>query len=55
MQKTATADAAMPAAGLPGTAAPTPAQAVVFPILITLSFCHLLNDLMQSLIPALYP
>ena len=55
MQKTATADAAMPAASAPGAAAPTPAQAVVFPILITLSFCHLLNDLMQSLIPALYP
>ena len=27
----------------------------VFSILISLSFCHLLNDLMQSLIPALYP
>jgi FSR family fosmidomycin resistance protein-like MFS transporter len=27
----------------------------VFPILISLGFCHLLNDLMQSLIPALYP
>ena len=31
------------------------AQATVFPILISLGFCHLLNDLMQSLIPALYP
>jgi FSR family fosmidomycin resistance protein-like MFS transporter len=55
MQKTATADAAMPAANPPGTAAPVPSQAVVFPILISLSFSHLLNDLMQSLIPALYP
>lgn len=27
----------------------------VFPVLISLGFCHLLNDLMQSLIPALYP
>ena len=27
----------------------------MFPILISLGFCHLLNDLMQSLIPALYP
>jgi len=27
----------------------------VFPILVSLGFCHLLNDLMQSLIPALYP
>jgi MFS transporter, FSR family, fosmidomycin resistance protein len=31
------------------------AQGTVFPILISLGFCHLLNDLMQSLIPALYP
>jgi FSR family fosmidomycin resistance protein-like MFS transporter len=31
------------------------AQDTVFPILISLGFCHLLNDLMQSLIPALYP
>ena len=31
------------------------AEATVFPILISLGFCHLLNDLMQSLIPALYP
>jgi FSR family fosmidomycin resistance protein-like MFS transporter len=35
--------------------APVTAQATVFPILVSLSFCHLLNDLMQSLIPALYP
>ena len=27
----------------------------VFPILAAISFCHLLNDLVQSLIPALYP
>ncbi len=53
MQKAATAEAdlAMPA---PATMAPSQAGAV-FPILIALSFCHLLNDLMQSLIPALYP
>jgi FSR family fosmidomycin resistance protein-like MFS transporter len=31
------------------------AQATVFPILVSLGFCHMLNDLMQSLIPALYP
>jgi len=55
MQKTATAAAAMPAANPAGAAAPFAAQAAVFPILISLSFCHLLNDLMQSLIPALYP
>ncbi len=40
------------------TAAPesgVTAQAAAIPILISLSFCHLLNDLIQSLIPALYP
>ncbi|MBI3372091.1 MAG: MFS transporter [Betaproteobacteria bacterium] len=35
--------------------AQTGARGAVLPILISLSFCHLLNDLMQSLIPALYP
>jgi FSR family fosmidomycin resistance protein-like MFS transporter len=41
--------------GVPGDAAPVSSQGAVFPILISLGFCHLLNDLMQSLIPALYP
>src|SRR5690348_15876149 len=27
----------------------------VFSILIAISFCHLLNDMMQSLLPAIYP
>jgi FSR family fosmidomycin resistance protein-like MFS transporter len=36
------------------SAAPTAASAT-FPILIALGVSHLLNDLMQSLIPALYP
>ena len=47
MQKAVVADAAevaMPAA-----------TDAVLPVLISLSFCHMLNDLMQSLIPALYP
>jgi len=26
-----------------------------FPILLSLSFCHMLNDMMQSLIPSMYP
>ena len=34
---------------------PITAQAAAIPILISLSFCHFLNDLIQSLIPALYP
>jgi FSR family fosmidomycin resistance protein-like MFS transporter len=40
------------------SAATSPAQAAsrtTFSILITISFCHLLNDMMQSLLPALYP
>jgi FSR family fosmidomycin resistance protein-like MFS transporter len=49
VQKAAAAD---PAAG---AAAPQSASEAVFPVLISLGFCHLLNDLMQSLIPALYP
>jgi len=58
MQKVVAAEAEIPAA----VAAPAPmAHAIAsqagaaFPILISLSFCHLLNDLMQSMIPALYP
>lgn len=31
------------------------AQKTVFPILFTISFAHLLNDMMQSVIPAVYP
>src|SRR4051812_39742844 len=39
------------------TVHPTPltGKGATFPILISLGFCHLLNDLMQSLLPALYP
>ncbi|HVH70960.1 MAG TPA: MFS transporter, partial [Candidatus Dormibacteraeota bacterium] len=36
----------------------SPVQAAakaVFPILLSISFCHLLNDTVQSLIPAVYP
>src|SRR5262252_7778305 len=34
--------------------AQTSAKAI-FPILLSISFCHLLNDTVQSLIPAVYP
>ena len=40
------------------TATLSPAQAAgrtTFSILVAISFCHLLNDMMQSLLPALYP
>lgn len=51
MTKTVAAPAAAPL-----TASNTvSAQAATMPILLSLSFCHLLNDLIQSLIPALYP
>jgi len=35
--------------------AATPAINATFSIILSLSFCHLLNDMMQSLVPALYP
>jgi FSR family fosmidomycin resistance protein-like MFS transporter len=40
-----------------GAAAPfaLPAATTAFSILLAISFCHLLNDMMQSLLPALYP
>jgi FSR family fosmidomycin resistance protein-like MFS transporter len=34
---------------------PRPASQTTFTILAAISFCHLLNDMMQSLLPALYP
>lgn len=43
-----------------GVTAKTPtiehlSQKAIFPVLAAISFCHLLNDMMQSLIPAVYP
>src|SRR5689334_12290499 len=35
--------------------AKTLAQTTVYSILFTISFTHLLNDMMQSVIPAIYP
>ena len=32
-----------------------PAETTTFTILLSLSFCHMLNDLNQSLVPAIYP
>jgi FSR family fosmidomycin resistance protein-like MFS transporter len=31
------------------------ARTTVFPVLVAISVCHLLNDMMQSLLPAIYP
>lgn len=52
MPRSVVAEAEIPS---PPAIAVVPQAGAVFPILIALSFCHLLNDLMQSLIPALYP
>lgn len=38
-----------------GEGAPQALNKTVFPILFTISFSHLLNDMMQSVIPAVYP
>jgi MFS transporter, FSR family, fosmidomycin resistance protein len=40
---------------IPGHAATFSAEGTVFRILLAISFCHLLNDTVQSLLPAIYP
>ena len=35
--------------------APAGGYRTVFPILVAIGFCHFLNDMMQSLMPAMYP
>jgi MFS transporter, FSR family, fosmidomycin resistance protein len=42
-------------AGAVAHAPATPVEKTAFRILAAISFCHLLNDLMQSVIPAVYP
>ena len=37
------------------TQAPASVNSTTFAVILSLSFCHLLNDMMQSLVPALYP
>ncbi|MFO1080040.1 MAG: MFS transporter [Reyranellaceae bacterium] len=37
------------------TATAAGANSTTFAVILSLSFCHLLNDMMQSLVPALYP
>jgi len=38
-----------------GTTVPSSASQTVYPILFSICFAHLLNDLLQSVIPSLYP
>lgn len=46
---------AAPAAPAVAAAASASANSTTFAVILSLSFCHLLNDMMQSLVPALYP
>ena len=40
----------------PATVAPAaPASQTVYPVLFAISFCHVLNDMMQALVPSIYP
>ena len=39
----------------PQAAASVQAGGTTFAVILSLSFCHLLNDMMQSLVPAIYP
>src|SRR5206468_7106219 len=43
------------AGAVPSRGATPAIRATTFSIILSLSFCHLLNDMMQSLVPALYP
>src|SRR3954454_20940472 len=55
---TMAAEAAPVAAPIPASASASSiasANSTTFAIILSLSFCHLLNDMMQSLVPALYP
>ncbi|HNR91123.1 MAG TPA: MFS transporter [Dokdonella sp.] len=46
-----------PAADIPSVPATSPGavKPIALPLLVALSLCHLLNDLIQSLLPAVYP
>ncbi len=43
------------AAGATATAVPGDSGRTAFRVLAAISFCHLLNDMMQSVVPAVYP
>jgi len=53
------ADKSFPTPEIPAMETPaieTPAiETTVFGVILAISFCHLLNDMMQSLLPAIYP
>src|ERR1051326_3350242 len=43
------------AAAILAEAPPTRLRGTAFTVLAAISFCHLLNDMVQSLVPAIYP
>src|SRR5882672_9529041 len=49
------AGTARPAAPAISPTSTASANSTTFAVILSLSFCHLLNDMMQSLVPALYP
>ena len=58
MSETSVAVGSHPAGSAPAAevADATPgAETTTFAIILSLSFCHLLNDMMQSMVPAIYP
>src|ERR1044071_9254303 len=52
---TLSAGTARPAAPAVSQTSTASANNTTFAVILSLSFCHLLNDMMQSLVPALYP
>lgn len=48
-------DIAAPATPVPASPAATAAAVTVFPIILAVSLCHMINDIMQSLLAAIYP
>jgi MFS transporter, FSR family, fosmidomycin resistance protein len=45
----------LPPEAQPGGATPSSAETTVFSVILAISFCHLLNDMMQMLLPSMYP
>ncbi len=42
-------------AGFPGESPAVHVEGTVYRVILSISFCHLLNDMMQSLLPSIYP
>ncbi len=55
MSDSAPGEAVLDSPVIPVSQAPAQAGGAVFPILAAISVCHMLNDMMQSMLAALYP